>query len=766
MNEQEIFLAALDIPGRAERSAYLDQACGADGSLRQQVDSLLSAHARSGEFLDVPACVQLEECARPHETRSVRIEPHFEGPQVVATPSDPRNLLDTQAEPMDAECNDHFRKFLEPSANPKSLGRLGHYEVLEVVGQGGFGTVVKAFDEKLQRTVAIKIMAPALAATSPARKRFLREARSSAAIRHENVVDIHAIEEQPVPFLVMEYVAGETLQQRLDRVGPLDALETLRIGVQIAQGLAAAHAMGKIHRDIKPANILLETGVDRVKITDFGLARAADDASLTQSGYIAGTPMYMAPEQAQGGAVDHRADLFSFGSVLYVMCSGRPPFRASTTLAVLKRVAEDTPRPIREIIPEIPLWLSDIIAKLHAKKPEDRFQSAKEVADRMAHYLTELQLHGKVQPVELKVAPAPEPTLEPRPTTLASRPSRLCCALAIAAAVSLLLMLLGLSIAEATGVTTLSRTVIRLFSPEGTIIVEVDDPDVSVSIDGADLVITGVGTKEIRVKPGQYKILARKDGKIVRQELVTITKNGREVVRILREIPPLAKNDPEVEKASFSPKYALKFEAKDDAVSVPGVANVDLRKAVTLEAWVKFNVAPSFANRQMAIVGQSMFRNDLDLLAEPDDRFHFYVGTGVDVQSKTSIEKGKWYHIAATYVANDRIEIFVNGELEGTRPISQSLAANVNPLAIGSAGEVWPDRELRGLVAGVRISRSARYAKSFTPEARFKADSDTVALYHFDEGQGDELKDASSNGHHGKIAGAKWVKGDGTAADR
>ncbi len=192
----------------------------------------------------------------------------------------------------------------------------------------------------------------------------------------------------------MEFIAGETFQQRLDRTGPLDAAEVVRIGRQIAEGLAAAHAMGLIHRDVKPSNILLESGADRVKITDFGLARAADDASLTQSGVIAGTPMYMAPEQAQGEVIDHRADLFSLGSVLYVMCSGRPPFRASTTLAVLKRVAEDTPRPIREIIPEAPEWLCAIIAKLHAKKPEERFASAKEVADLLARCLAEPQGQG------------------------------------------------------------------------------------------------------------------------------------------------------------------------------------------------------------------------------------------------------------------------------------------------------------------------------------------------------------------------------------
>src|SRR5947208_14122081 len=128
----------------------------------------------------------------------------------------------------------------------------------------------------------------------------------------------------------------------------------LRIGRQIAHGLAAAHAQGLVHRDVEMANILLENGVQRVKITDFGLARAVDDASLTQSGVIAGTPAYMSPEQARGKAVDHRTDLFSLGSVLYTLCTGRPRFRASGTMAVLKRVCEETPRPIREINGEIP----------------------------------------------------------------------------------------------------------------------------------------------------------------------------------------------------------------------------------------------------------------------------------------------------------------------------------------------------------------------------------------------------------------------------
>jgi len=235
-------------------------------------------------------------------------------------------------------------------------------------------------------------MAQQLATNATARKRFKREAQAVAAVIHDQVVTIHAVEEaNALPYLVMQYVAGLSLQQRLDRDGPLELQEILRVGIQTASGLAAAHAQGLVHRDIKPANILLENGVERVKLTDFGLARAVDDASVTQSGVIAGTPMYMSPEQAEGKPVDPRSDLFSLGSVLYAMCTGHPPFRATGTMAVMKRVIEDTPRPIRDINPDVPDWLEAIIAKLHVKKTEERFQTAKEVAELLGQHLAHLQ---------------------------------------------------------------------------------------------------------------------------------------------------------------------------------------------------------------------------------------------------------------------------------------------------------------------------------------------------------------------------------------
>lgn len=355
MNEQSIFLAALEIEDPRERAQYIRDACGDDEALREQVESLFSAHEQSGEFLDSPALQQM-----------------MKGQSSGASTADPHAVQ-----------REIDLSFLEPSETPDSLGRLGRYEIREMIGHGGCGIVFRAFDEQLERIVAIKVMAPELATTSPARKRFLREARATAMIRHENVVNIYDIYGEPLPFLVMEFIDGETLQAIIDRTGPLDVSEVLRIGQQIASGLAAAHDKGLIHRDIKPANILIDRTTGLLKLTDFGLARSADDASMTQSGVITGTPLYMSPEQAQSNSIDHRSDLFSLGSVLYYMCCGRPPFRAESTLAVLKRVVEDQPRAITEIIPEVPPCLTKIISRLHAKTPEKRIASIHEVRDEL-----------------------------------------------------------------------------------------------------------------------------------------------------------------------------------------------------------------------------------------------------------------------------------------------------------------------------------------------------------------------------------------------
>lgn len=376
MTEETIFAAALEKSTPDERAAYLDEACAGDAVLRQRLETLLRSHDADGNFLGKPAI----QCASEEVAgQACAEETHGNLP-----------AEDGAAAALE---------FLAPADKPGVLGRLGHYEVLEVIGRGGMGIVLRAFDDKLHRVVALKVMAAQLATNGTARKRFQRESQAAAAVSHDHLVTIHAVEEtNGLPYIAMQYVAGLSLQQRFDRDGPLQLQEILRIGMQTASGLAAAHAQGLVHRDIKPANILLENGVERVKITDFGLARAATEASLTQSGVVAGTPQYMSPEQAEGKAIDQRSDLFSLGSVLYAMCTGRAPFRASGTMAILKRVCEETPTPIRETNPDIPDWLVAIIDKLHAKDPANRYQTAAEVTDVLNQHLAHLQ-HPSIVPL-------------------------------------------------------------------------------------------------------------------------------------------------------------------------------------------------------------------------------------------------------------------------------------------------------------------------------------------------------------------------------
>jgi serine/threonine-protein kinase len=314
-------------------------------------------------------------------------------------PFDPRILHPAATAPL----VEQVIGFLSPTDDPRMLGRFGGYEIAGVIGCGGMGIVVKGLDVALNRYVAIKVLAPHLATSAPARQRFAREARAAAAVVHENVTAIHAVAEaNGLPYLVMPYIRGSSLQKRLDAQGTFTTAEILRIGMQTAAALAAAHAQGLVHRDIKPANILLEDGVERLTITDFGLARAADDASLTRSGVIAGTPQFMSPEQARGEPLDARSDLFSLGSVLYTLCTGRPPFRAETAYGVLRRISDEPPRPIREINPDIPEWLASIVGKLHAKDPALRYQSAAEVSQLFEACLAHVQ----------------QPTAVPLPTSL------------------------------------------------------------------------------------------------------------------------------------------------------------------------------------------------------------------------------------------------------------------------------------------------------------------------------------------------------------
>lgn len=337
-----------------------------------------------------------------------------------------RDALSTWLVAQDETCTDHnealppsladFKTVLSPAQSPDEIGRIADFRVLRLLGIGGMAAVFEAEDPRLKRRVALKLLHPAIAARPGSNERFLREAQSAAALKHEHVVTIHQVGlHQGTPFLVLEQLHGETLEDHLARTGRLTVPEIIRIGREIAEGLAAAHARGLLHRDIKPANIWLEgpessnpvksasrdhgpvdsvaesnrhpqaeAASGRVKILDFGLAKSSSaEPEISHAGILVGTPRYMSPEQVAGDAVDPRTDLFSLGCVLYRTATGRAPFGGSDLLSVLRALACEEPLPLRTLNPQVPRALSDLVGKLLSKSPDDRPATAQVVVDQL-----------------------------------------------------------------------------------------------------------------------------------------------------------------------------------------------------------------------------------------------------------------------------------------------------------------------------------------------------------------------------------------------
>ena len=394
-----------------------------------QIQASLAPHVEAGreiaERFRATISSSIDATTGPPETMAAGFDDRAEpdkrlGPADGSVASnEPPHAPSAAADGADPELFD----FLSSPQTADEMGRLGGYRVLRVLGAGGMGVVFEAEDLRLKRRVALKAMKPAIAASATARKRFLRKAQTAASVEHDHIVTIHQVgDERGVPFIAMPLLRGESLADRLGRLQgtgnrlqeqpaagdvasaaqdppgagsgtnrltpnaqrlTLPLAELLRITREIASGLAAAHRAGLIHRDVKPANIWLEADSGRVKILDFGLARATSaDEQLTQAGLLMGTPSYMSPEQARGDTVDARADLFSLGCVAYHMATGRRPFEGRDTLATLLALASERPRPPRELDSEVPEAVERLILKLLEKDPAARCQTAEEVIDR------------------------------------------------------------------------------------------------------------------------------------------------------------------------------------------------------------------------------------------------------------------------------------------------------------------------------------------------------------------------------------------------
>jgi tetratricopeptide (TPR) repeat protein len=337
-----------------------------------------------------PACQErLDELSEHPGLRSWR------GAAAAAPPTDPRLgglLAALRAAPVvshtpttPAPAGSATDAGLGPPRADGELGALGPYRLLAEVGRGGLGVVYKAYDEALGRVVAVKVLRHADAAAC---RRFAREARAAAAVRSDFVVPVHAVSgpEAAGPYLVMEYVAGPTLRQRLAAEGRLDPREAARLAAQAADGLAAAHALGLVHRDVKPANVLHDRATDRARLADFGLAREAAGGT-TGEGTILGTPEYMSPEQVRSpGQVDARSDVYSLGATLYELLTGDAPFRGTAPM-VVQRLLHEEPVPPRRLNEAVPRDLETVCLKALAKEPGRRYQTAAAFRDDLRRWL-------------------------------------------------------------------------------------------------------------------------------------------------------------------------------------------------------------------------------------------------------------------------------------------------------------------------------------------------------------------------------------------
>ena len=329
---KRLYNSALELEP-AQREAYLADACRGDEALRKEVESLLGCRTAAKDFFDTPM-----------------VQP-------------------------DAQ----------ESASDLTGHTLSHFEIIEKIGEGGMGVVYKARDTHLDRIIALKVLPSEKVADPERKRRFVQEAKAASALNHPNIVTIHDIDTaDSVTFIAMEFVKGRTLESLIRGKG-VSLKETLKHGVQVADALAAAHAAGIVHRDIKPANIMItESGL--VKVLDFGLAKLTETSvsiganapgakgQTTQPGVILGTVSYMSPEQAQGKEVDTRSDIFSFGSVLYEMATGRRAFSGETNVSTLAAILRDEPKPVSQLARETPGELEMVIGRCLRKDPAWRFQ--------------------------------------------------------------------------------------------------------------------------------------------------------------------------------------------------------------------------------------------------------------------------------------------------------------------------------------------------------------------------------------------------------
>lgn len=430
------------------------------------------------------------------------------------------------------------RLLAPPEDDSDVIGTFGDYQVESLIGVGSTGVVFRAVDRKLNRLVALKILRPSLGRA--ARERFMAEARLAAAIEHQNVVTIYQVGEEevgglhPIAFIAMQWVAGETLEDRFKKVAFLPEDEVKEIASQIALGLSAAHQKNLIHRDIKPANIWLCEESNRVIILDFGLARIADDdPHMTNTGMLAGTPNFMSPEQTRGQELDGRSDLFSLGCLMYRTSTGKLPFGSSGVLATLQSIQTYTPNPPAMLNPHISDDLSDLVMCLLEKQTANRPENAAQLIEAI-----------KLPRTKWEFIAANHQKIEPKSKSLPQRSSGFTAWVSVA-------ILFGL---VASFGYMFAPDIIRIATNQGELIIDSKDKDIKIEILSGGEVIKVIDTKTeqaINIKAGDYSFQVQdaRNGFSVSPSKLTMTRGGEEVVTISSSntaVNAKGKNEPSI----------------------------------------------------------------------------------------------------------------------------------------------------------------------------------------------------------------------------
>lgn len=470
MDDKGVFFGAVSLGSPSDREAFLRLHVGVDGPRRRTVDHLL----------------------RIHDSLSATIEIQ----DGLSCPDDPALLLD----------------FLNPSEQPKSLGRLDQHEIVRIIGCDSTGVVLEGYDTKLKRVVSIRALSHSARQSTQARERFERVAVAASAIAGPHVTRLlKGGEQNDTPYLVTEVSPGRSLQQRLMEDGTCSASEIVRIAHESAEGLAAFHASGLVHGDIHPGSIFLAGTEERVKLSFHWADRNPAEAARDVRSNGTSTSEFMSPEQARGESADQRSDLFSLGVVFHALASGESPFAAAKPAQVIDRICHESPPSIRSLNPEAPAWLDDLIYRLLSKVPDQRPQSALDLVERFAGHLV----------------PASSPEVQPqvsytqrRAGSRRSRVWRIC---------DWSMRILAISCALATFacwyiVTSFEQRELgplwHVIRGAGAIDIQVDDPRITVSVTSGSIKRHFQGSYRFRLPAGAYLLTASLDEEPLLQKTV------------------------------------------------------------------------------------------------------------------------------------------------------------------------------------------------------------------------------------------------------